>query len=169
MNNKWVLALGIVLIYIGLTKPNLSFNLPIGNNNHSVCVEDNYITDAPADDNLLELARSVTNIVKESDDSTRKSDCARLSSLYADMALLIELDNDDKIISDTANIREANSLAGTMLRLNIKDKYPGLAEASKNLVSSELGDDDVVLDENMRKKAVNSFRALSWAFYEGTK
>jgi hypothetical protein len=56
-----------------------------------------------------------------------------------------------------------------MLRLNIKNKYPGLAEAAKVLVSSELGTDDVVLDEDMRAKAVNAFRALSWAFYEGSK
>ena len=168
MNNKWLLALAIGLIYIGIAKPDLSFiNIPSGNNN--VCLEANYVTDAPSDDNLLALARSVTDIVKDSDDSTRRSDCSRLSSLYADMALLIELDDQDKVISDTANIREANSIAGKMLRLNIKDKYPGLAEAAKVLVSSELGTDDVVLDEDMRAKAVNAFRALSWAFYEGSK
>jgi hypothetical protein len=168
MNNKWLLALAIGLIYIGIAKPDLSFiNIPSGNNN--VCVEANYVTDAPSDDNLLVLARSITDIVKDSDDSTRKSDCSRLSSLYADMALLIELDDQDKVISDTANIREANSIAGKMLRLNIKDKYPGLAEAAKVLVSSEIGTDDVVLDEDMRVKAVNAFRALSWAFYEGSK
>jgi len=168
MNNKWLLALAIGLIYIGIAKPDLSFiNIP--SNSNSVCAEANYVTDAPSDDNLLALARSVTDIVKDSDDSTRRSDCSRLSSLYADMALLIELDDQDKVISDTANIREANSIAGKMLRLNIKDKYPGLAEAAKVLVSSELGTDDVVLDEDMRAKAVNAFRALSWAFYEGSK
>ena len=168
MNNKWLLALGIGLIYIGIAKPDLSFiNIPSGNNN--VCLEANYVTDAPSDDNLLALARSVTDIVKDSDDSTRRSDCSRLSSLYADMALLIELDDQDKVISDTSNIREANSIAGKMLRLNIKDKYPGLAEAAKVLVSSEIGTDDVVLNEDMRVKAVNAFRALSWAFYEGSK
>jgi len=168
MNNKWLLALAIGLIYIGIAKPDLSFiNIPSGNNN--VCLEANYVTDAPSDDNLLALARSVTDIVKDSDDSTRRSDCSRLSSLYADMALLIELDDQDKVISDTSNIREANSIAGKMLRLNIKDKYPGLAEAAKVLVSSEIGTDDVVLNEDMRVKAVNAFRALSWAFYEGSK
>jgi len=168
MNNKWLLALAIGLIYIGIAKPDLSFiNIPSGNNN--VCVEANYVTDAPSDDNLLALAKSVTDIVKDSDDSTRRSDCSRLSSLYADMALLIELDDQDKVISDTSNIREANSIAGKMLRLNIKDKYPGLAEAAKVLVSSEIGTDDVVLNEDMRVKAVNAFRALSWAFYEGSK
>jgi len=168
MNNKWLLALAIGLIYIGIAKPDLSFiNIP--SNSNSVCAEANYVTDAPSDDNLLALARSVTDIVKDSDDSTRRSDCSRLSSLYADMALLIELDDQDKVISDTANIREANSIAGKMLRLNIKDKYPGLAEAAKVLVSSEIGTDDVVLNEDMRVKAVSAFRALSWAFYEGSK
>ena len=78
-------------------------------------------------------------------------------------------DEDDKVISDTASIKEANSLAGKMLRLNIKDKYSGLAEAAKDVVVSGIGEDDVSLDDDLRQKAVESFRALSWAFYEGSK
>ena len=168
MNNKWLLALAGVLVYIGVAKPDLSsINLPLGNN--SVCNLDTYVTDAPSDINLLNNGREVIDILKASTDSTRAADCSKLSSLYADMALLIELDGEDKIIKDTANIKEANSLAGKMLRLNAKDKYPGLAEAAKNLIISQIGEDDVVLDNDLRSKAVNSFRALSWAFYEGSK
>ena len=168
MNNKWLLALAAALVYVGIAKPDLSsINLPLSNN--SVCNLDTYVKDAPSDINLLNNARAVVDILKASSDSTRKADCSKLSSLYADMSLLIELDGDDKVIKDTANIKEANSLAGKMLRLNVKDKYPGLAEAAKNLIVSQIGEDDIILDNDLRSKAVNSFRALSWAFYEGSK
>ena len=116
----------------------------------------------------MDKARAVTEIVEASDDSTRKSDCLKLSALYADMATLIELD-DDKIIVDTSSIKEANSIAGKMLKLNIKDKYPNLAEAAQDLVTTGIGDDDILLTKELREKAAESFRALSWAFYQGSK
>ena len=50
-----------------------------------------------------------------------------------------------------------------------KDKYPNLAEAARDVVVYSIGEDDVVLDSETRTKAVQSFRALSWAFYEGGK
>lgn len=168
MNNKVLLAIAAVLIFIGVTKPDLSsINIPLGGN--PVCDIENYVIDAPADDNLLEKARVILEILKSSDDSTKRSDCIKLSALYADMATLISLDQQDTVISDTSSIKEANSLAGKMLKLNIKDKYDGLAEAAKGLVVSAIGEDDVVLDDNLRQKAVDAFRALSWAFYEGSK
>ena len=167
MNNKFLLLVGIALIGVGLVKPNLSsFNFPVLN---PQCDIETYIIDAPADTQLLDKARKVVDILKSSNDSTKGSDCIKLSALYSDMATLIELDNDDKIISDTASIKEVNSLAGKMLRLDIKDKYPNLAEAAKNVVVYSIGEDDVVLDSETRAKAVQSFRALSWAFYEGGK
>lgn len=167
MQNKLLLAIGALLVVLGIFKPNLpSLSLP-GTN--SVCVANNYVTDAPSDLTLLEKARAITEILVSSDDSTRKSDCAKLSSLYCDIATLIELDADDRIVKDTATIREVNSVAGKMLRLDIKNKYPNLAETAKDLVVSSIGDDDVVLDESLRAKSADAFRALSWAFYEGTK
>ena len=168
MNNKVLLAIGAVLIFVGVTKPDLSsINIPLGGS--AVCNIENYVIDAPADDNLLEKSRAIISILKDSDDSTKSSDCMKLSALYADMATLISLDNQDRVISDTSSIKEANSLAGKMLRLNIKDKYEGLAEAAKDLVASTIGEDDVVLDDDLRQKSVDAFRALSWAFYEGGK
>ena len=96
MQNKLLLSVGAVLVMVGIFKPDLgSIRLPV--NNEPVCSIENYATDAPADTELLDKARAVTEIVKASDDSTRKSDCLKLSALYADMATLIELD-DDKII-----------------------------------------------------------------------
>jgi len=166
MQNKILLAIGCLLLIIGIFKPELP-NIPTINPTPSASIE-TYVTDAPSDDNLLEKARTVVGIVQDSDDSTRRSDCLKLSSLYADMATLIEID-DDKVVPDTSSIREANSIAGKMLRLNIKDKYPGLADAAKDLVSSSIGEDDVMLDDELREKSVDAFRALSWAFYEGSK
>lgn len=166
MQNKALLGVGVVLLALGIFKPDLGSLL----NNANVTVPSvSCVVDAPSDDDLLQKSRVVIDILKSSNDSTRKSDCLKLSSLYCDMANLIQLDEDDKVISDTASIKEANSLAGKMLRLNIKDKYSGLAEAAKDVVVSGIGEDDVSLDDDLRQKAVESFRALSWAFYEGSK
>ncbi len=170
MQNKVALSIGVILLVIGFFKPDLSniINFP-SNINEPACSVESYVTDAPEDENLLEKARNVTSIVKSSDDSTRKSDCLKLSALYADIATLIELDGSDMVVKDTASIRQVNSIAGKMLRLDVKDKYPGLSDSAKELLVSAIGDDDVVLDKETRNSAVKSFMALSWAFYEGSK
>lgn len=165
MKNKLVLAVGVALIGLGLFGKYSPTNIL----KPTVPAVESYVVDAPSDEALLEKARSVVSVLQESDDSTKKSDCLKLSALYSDIAILIELDNNDKVIKDTASIREANSLAGKMLRLNIKNKYPNLAESCKEVIVSAIGEDDVVLDEDMRDKACDAFRALSWAFYEGSK
>lgn len=168
MQNKLLLCIGAILVLVGFFKPDLTnITLPV-NVNEPACSIENYVTDAPSDEALIEKARVVTGIVQESDDSTRKTDCLKLSALYADMATLIELD-DDKIIVDTSSIKEANSIAGKMLRLDIKGKYPDLAKAAKDLVDTGIGDDDVLLSPELRTKAAECFRALSWAFYKGSK
>lgn len=165
MKNKIALGLGIVLVTFGLIG---KYSLPNILKSTVPAVE-NYVVDAPGDDTLLEKARNVVSVLEKSDDSTKRSDCLNLSSLYSDMAILLELDDEDKVIPDTASIREANGLAGKMLRLKIKDKYPGLAEAAKELLVSAIGEDDVMLDDQLRSKSIDAFRALSWAFYEGSK
>jgi len=168
MQNKLVLFVGVVLVLFGIFKPDLSnLSLPVGGS--TVCVTSNHVADAPANETLLNKARAITEVLLASDDSTRKSDCIKLSSLYCDIATLIELDKTDLVIADTSTIREVNSVAGKMLRLDIKDKYPNLAELAKDLVVTNIGDDDVILDEELRLKAVEAFRALSWAFWEGSK
>lgn len=165
--NKVLLTIGIVLLLIGFFKPDLSSLIPGGST--IVVPSNNCVIDAPSDINILEKATIVKDILLASNDSTRKGDCVKLSSLYCDMATLIELDNEDMVIKDTSTIKEANSLSGKMLRLNIKDKYPNLAESSEKVVVAAIGEDDVILDGNMRTKAAEAFRALSWAFYEGSK
>jgi hypothetical protein len=166
MQNKVLLAIGAVLIFVGVFKPSLD-NFNIIPNREPAIVE-TYVVDAPSNPELLEKANVVIDILKSSDDSTRPQDCLKLSSLYADMATLIELDQDE-VIKDTENIRQANSLAGRMLNLNIKNKYPNLSEAARGVVIQAIGDDDLILIPELRTKAAESFRALSWAFYEGSK
>lgn len=165
--NKALLIIGIILLLIGFFKPDVSSFIPVGPT--VVAPSNNCVIDAPADQNILEKAIIVKDILLESNDSTRKTDATKLSSLYCDIATLIELDNEEMVIKDTATIKEANSLCGKMLRLNIKDKYPNLANASKEVVVAAVGEDDVLLDNDTRIKAVEAFRALSWAFYEGSK
>ena len=165
MKNNLILLAGICLLFFGFFGENLRNNIPLGSN---ISVE-NYVIDAPSDDDLLLAAKQITKILQESDDSTRKKDCLKLSSLYSDIATLIELDEEDEVIKDTATIRQANALSGKMLRLNIKNKYPNLADSTNNLLIDSLGDEDVALDQELRSKAATAFRALSWAFYEGSK
>lgn len=166
MQNKVLLAIGAVLVLFGLFKPDLNNVFSPSNN---IAVVESYVIDAPSDTVLLEKAREISKILQASDDSTRKTDSLKLSSLYADIATLVELDGEELIIKDTNAIRQVNSIAGNMLRLDIKDKYPNLAEASKSLVVAAIGDDDVTLNDELRSKSAEAFRALSWAFYQGSK
>lgn len=165
MNKKIWLVIGIVLLFIGLGKPNLSFPLI----NLSPSTIETHITDFPSDPVLAEKAKAVTDIFRQNYSSTTKNDCLKLSALYADLATLIELDGKDLVVKDTAAIREANSLCGKMLRLNIKDKYPDLSAATQSVIVAGIGDDDVLLSPELRSKAAESFRALSWGCYEGSK
>lgn len=166
MKNSTLLLIGAILIALGLIKPDIDLGIlkPTTIDNNTICV-----VDPPSEDVLLNNSQQIVKILQSSDDSTRSSDCLKLSSLYCDMATLIELDEEDVVIKDTSDIRQANILAGKMLRLDIKDKYPGLAEKAKELLIEEIGDEDVALDEELRKKSINAFRALSWSFYEGSK
>lgn len=166
MNNRTLLILGSVLIAFGILKPYIpNITTP---NQPSISV-DNVVVDAPSDESLLEIAKDLVDICKESTDSTRHREFLKLSNLYADLATLIELDEEEVVIKDTATIRLANSLSGTMLRMNIKGKYPNFAQKARLLVTTAIGDDEVALTPELRKKSVDAFRALSWACYEGSK
>lgn len=167
MSNKLLLTIGIVLLALGLLKPNLqNLQFPI-NRSPSVVAVENYQNEAPLDPELLESAKAIIDIIKNSDSPSKKLECLKLSSLYYDLATLISLEGDDEVVSNTTAIREANILSGKMLKLNIKDKYSNLPEKCEELLAEEIGTDDIALDSNLRKKAAEAFRALSWAFYKG--
>lgn len=166
---NYLLFLGIGFIVVGLLKPDLSSILnPSNNNQHASCLE-NCVTTAPEDTTILEKCNLVIDILQSSSINNKREDTLRLSSLFSDIATLISLDGEDVVVIDTKTIREINSMAGPMLKLNIKDKYPNLAQKSKEVIVAAIGDDDIVLTEDTRIKAVEAFNGLSWAFYEGGK
>jgi hypothetical protein len=165
LENKVLVILAVLFVGYGLLKPDLSninWPRPTVVNNEVVKVE------APKDAKLLKACESVIKSLK-SGPRSRSGDAARLSSLYYDLSTLIELDNEDEVIKDTLAIRESNKLAGALSRLGLGGKYPDLAEACNSVVVAGIGDEDIVLDKETRKKAVDTFKALSWACYEGSK
>lgn len=164
INNKVILVLAALLIALGLFQPNLSdWGVP----NKPVSIDVLELV-APVDENVKKEADDVVSLLKESGSSV-KSDAKRLRDLYLDLAKLVELDGEDEVVKSTDEIRQANSLAGLMLRLDIKGKYPDLAKEAKEVVVASIGDDHILLSKELRVKAVEGFNALAWAFNEGGK
>lgn len=162
MNTKNLLLLiGAILIVLGLFKPNLSNIVNVTPSNTTVIVE------KPSNTELLDECQDVVNALKKNND--RKYDALRLASLYNDLATLISLDNEDMVVKNTEEVRQANKLAGVMLKLDIKGKYPELAKATNSVIVASLGDDSLMLDDKLRQQAVDGFKALAWACLEGTK
>lgn len=162
MNKNILMVIAGILIFIGIIKPNLSF-VPV---DKPVAIE--VVVEQPSNPELLEASREIVRILQNGD-SSRVNDGRRLSALYLDLATLIQLDGEDMVVKNTEEIREANRLSGLMLRMNIKDKYPNLATACSRTLAVVLGDDMVELDSSLRSKAVEAFKALAWAFNEGSK
>ncbi len=162
MNSKILLVVGLLLVIVGVWKPSISTNTyPV--------ISNNYVAEQPSDADILAASSDVIELLKSSSANNKSEDFVKLASLYADIATLISLDGDNMVVKDTQAVRQVNKLSGLMLKLDIKDKYDGLPEKLQNVVVVAVGQDDVVLDGDMRQKAVDAFRALSWAFYEGNK
>lgn len=153
-SNSLLLIIGIGLLLVGLFGSSFS-GLSISTNNSTVF-------EKPTDSKLLELAQPVTAALDNGG-----NDAVVLANLYNDLATLIALDQD--VIKNTEEIKVANSLTGYMLKLDMKDKYPDLGESSNKMVMSYLGDDNAVLSPELRRKAVEVFKALAWACNEGAK
>lgn len=163
MNNKAWLVAGVLLVAIGLIKPDLSSILNLGNkdNNKPVVIE----VVKPSDKDLLDSCFDVIKILKNGS----AKDAKKLAELYADIALLVSLDGENEVVKTTDDIRQANSLSGIMLQLDIKGKYKGLPAACNNVLVSTIGSNSLLLDKTLRAKAVDAFKALSWACNEATK
>jgi hypothetical protein len=161
IDKKVLLALGGLLILLGLLKPEFS----------------NIVKPRPSVLDVLELSEPTDEAVKkEADDVVAvlkeagiKSEAKRLRDLYLDLAKLVELDGEDEVVKSTEEIRQANSLAGVMLRLDIKGKYPNLAKEAKEVVVAAIGDDQILLSKELRVKAVEGLNALAWACNQGSK
>ena len=161
-DNKIVLIVAGFLIVIGLTKIDIAtvWSLP---SRHTDVME----LTAPADETVKKEAQDVIDLLKQSGGD--KNDFKKLRDLSLDLARLIELDGEDVVIKTTENIRQANSISGVMLRLDMKDKYKDLAKESKDVIVAAIGDDDVALTDELRNKAVDSFNGLAWAYNEASK
>ena len=159
-----LLALAGLLIVIGLVKPDLS-NLGVFPNNPSTIDVMELV--APTDEKVKKEAEDVIILLKKSGGS--KSDFRKLRDLCLDLGRLIELDGNDMVIKNTEEIRQANSLSGVMLRLDIKGKYPELAKESKEVIVASIGDDNINLSPDLRTKSVEGFNALAWAYNESSK
>jgi len=162
-NNNLLLAIAGLLVLIGLTKFDLSRLNIVPNRPNAVDVLE---LPEPTDENVKKEADDVVAILKE---SGAKVDAKKLRDLYLDLAKLVELDGEEEVIKNTDEIRQANSLAGPMLRLDIKGKYPNLAKEAKEVVVASIGDDHILLSKELRVKAVEGLNALAWACNMGSK
>ena len=165
MNNKVSLVIGAVLIAIGIFRPDFSSVIPKAKPTvdlPSVTVSE------PEDPSLKEAAVKVADILKNGGPE-RTVDGLALAGLYGDIAKLISLDSENQVVKTTSEIREINSVAGSLMNLKLQGKYPNLAVSARELVVEALGDDIAVLNETSREKAVDAFEALSWGCFEGTK
>lgn len=166
MNNKVVLLVGAILVAIGIFRPDFSNLLPkpgpVVVDTQTVVVEE------PTNPSLKEAALKVAEVIKNGE-GNRKVDGLALASLYADIAMLISLDEENEVVKTTNDIREINSVSGSMMNLKLSGKYPGLSTAARELVIGAVGDDIAVLNEESRKAAVEAFNALSWGCSQGAK
>lgn len=165
MNNKPLLILALVLIVIGLSRHS-SISFPVVKPSPVAVPTETLKIDAPQDEELKTLAEGVRDALK-SGDSDRSADGVRLANLYRDMSILIELDED--IIKSTGAITEANVMSAKLLKIDLRGKYPGLAEACDKLLMAHVSDKSVVMDSKLREKAVEAFQALAWGCLEGAK
>ena len=166
MNNKTLLIFALVLIGIGLVgKSNLLQTF----NNNACVIQEQLSVDPPEDQQAVNICKKIIESFRSVNDSSRKKDALSLSIMYYDLATLISLKSNDEIVTTTGCIKEANSLTGKMLNLNIKDKYPNLSENCEEVVTYYIGSDNINLDEALREKACRAFMALSWACQEGSK
>lgn len=164
MNNKILLVVAVLLIFLGLGKIDLTKFNPLNSIPSTVDVME---LAAPTDENVKKEAQDVINLLVASGGS--KSDFKRLRDLVLDLGRLVQLDGEDLVIKNTEEIRQANSLSGVMLKLDIKGKYPNLAKEAKEVIVASLGDDNIPLTPELRSKAVDGFNALAWAYNEASK
>lgn len=162
IDKKVLLALGGLLILLGLLKPEFSNVL----NPRPSVVVDVLELPTPTNEAVKKEADDVVVLLKE---AGAKNDAKRLRDLYIDLAKLVELDGEDEVIKSTEEIRQANSLAGVMLKLDMKGKYPNLAKEAKEVVVASIGDDQILLSKELRVKAVEGLNALAWACNLGSK
>lgn len=160
-NNQLLLLIAGILIVVGVTK--LEFNNLLPNKPAMIDVLE--LTE-PSEESVLKEAKDVRDLVKK---EVSKQDARKLRDLYIDLGQLVKLDGEDEVIKNTEEIRQANSIAGLMSKMDMKDKYANLAKECKEVVVAAIGDDQIILSPELRVKATEGFDALAWALNEGSK
>lgn len=162
---KFLLIVGLGLLVLGISNK-LSWVQVAPNNNSVVDVME---LEEPSDEVVKKEADEVIRVFKAAESHSAKADAKKLRDLYLDLSKLISLDGEDLVIKNTEEIRQANSVAGAMFRLETKNKYSNLAKEAQDIVILLVGDDQINLSPELRKKAVEAFHALAWACNEGSK
>jgi hypothetical protein len=163
MNKNIILVLAALLILLGLsTKFNITSLVPKNPN----AIDVMQLTE-PSDPNVKKEANDIVVLLKSAGGS--KIDFKKLRDLSLDLGRLVQLDGEDLVIKNTEEIRQANSLAGVMLKLDIKGKYPNLAKEAFEVIVASIGDDNIPLSPELRTKAVDGFNSLAWAYNEASK
>ncbi len=155
-NNGVLWLVAAVLIGVGFFQPSIS----------SVIFKPAATIATPSDDLQTRCAK-LTDIVRSAKNPEKQTDMKKLVGLYIDLAKLISIDDEDTVIKNTEEIREANRLSGRMSDLNIKNKYEDLGPELNSIVLAYIGEDNVVLSPELRQKGVDVFRALAWAINQG--
>lgn len=164
---KILLAIGGLLIAYAVFQPSLNVWSPTIVPTPTPVV--NIEVEAPSDADIKKLAEAVRDAFLNSESDTRQHDALVLANLYKDIATLISLKTNNMVVVNTETIRQANILAGYMLKLDIKGKYEGLATAAENLLISTIGKENKSMTDELRAKSVTCFEALSWGCLEGSK
>lgn len=163
MNKNIVLVFAGLLILLGLSTKFNFVNLFPSNTNTIDVME----LMEPTDPNIKKEADDVVLLLKNSNGS--KNDFKKLRDLSLDLGRLVQLDGEDLVIKNTEEIRQANSLSGVMLKLDIKGKYPNLAKEAKEVIVASIGDDNIPLTPELRTKAIDGFNGLAWAYNQASK
>ena len=164
-NNKYLLAVAGILIVLGLTKFDPTQLIP----SNKPAVVDTLDLAEPTNETLKKEADEVVSLIKAKLESQDLAKFYKLRDLYLDLSVLISLDGENETIRTTDEIRQANSMAGIMLGLDLKNKYEGLAKANHEVIVAAIGDDSIPLSKELRPQAAEAFKALAWAYNKGCK
>ena len=156
-NNSLLWLVAALLLAVGVFQPSLS---RLHSSGQSVSVS------IPSDE-LQSKCEKIIEVIKSSNDSSKAEDMRKLSGLYLDLATLISISDEDTVIKNTEEIREANRLSGKMAELDIKDRYDDLGAELNSVVKSHIGDDNVALSPELRQRSVDVFKAIAWALTKG--
>lgn len=128
------------------------------------------VPSAPSNSELRGLAERVRDILQK---NNAGSTALSLGQIWHEDANILR--NDTKNwIDNTSKVRSLNARSGALAHLESKGKFEGIRSAVDSVIGYGAGEKDgkkpnVKLDEAGKQRVADSFDALSWAAYEGSK